>query len=339
MIAVSSPPVGTEVLATALVARRFGISCVPIQGNGTKHPGVHSWKSYQRRLPSFQELKRWFSSPNCGIAFVTGEVSGSLEALDFDSREAYKAWQEMVQSIPRVRALFERIARGYMEATPSGGVHLLYRCPSIEGNQKLALGTVGGKQKPLIETRGEGGLIIVAPSPACVHPSGKPYRLVRGDVGAITSITPDEREALFALARYLDKSPPAAPRLPTPIPTYASTLEEADGCGDCGPGSMRPGDVFNRRASWAQVLEPAGWELARNVGEVCYWRQPGKKSRGWNATTNYGGSDLFYSFSTSTVFEAGRGYTKFQAYAVLNQGGDYAAAARDLAARGFSDRR
>src|SRR5947209_17556825 len=122
--AVSAPSAGTEVLATALVARRFGISCIPIQGNGTKHPGVHSWKSYQWRLPSFQELKRWFSSPNCGIAFVTGEVSGSLEALDFDSRAAFEGWLAIVRSIPRMNALFERIAQGYNEQSPSGGMHL-----------------------------------------------------------------------------------------------------------------------------------------------------------------------------------------------------------------------
>ena len=336
IVAVSPPSAGTEVLSTALIARRFGISCIPIQGNGTKRPGIREWKSLQKRIPLDQELKRWFSDPNCGIAFVTGEISGGLEALDFDSPAAYKAWHEIVQSIPRVRAVFERVAGGYFEATPSRGVHLLYRCTSIEGNQKLASCMVGGKLKALIETRGEGGLIIVAPSPACVHPSGKPYRLVRGDVGAITSITPDEREALFALARYLDKSP-AAPRLPTPIPTYASVVEEADECDYTSP-KARPGDVFNQRASWAQVLEPAGWELVRNDGEVAYWRQPGKQSRGWNATTNYGGSDLFYPFTTSTVFEAEKGYSKFQVFTVLYHGGDYRAAARDLKVRGYAAR-
>src|SRR5688500_8975612 len=34
--------------------------------------------------------------------------------------------------------LLNRIANGYGEKTPSGGVHLLWRCAEIEGNLKLA---------------------------------------------------------------------------------------------------------------------------------------------------------------------------------------------------------
>lgn len=45
------------------------------------------------------------------------------------------------------------------------------------------------------------------------------------------------------------------------------------------------------------------------------------------------GSDLLYVFSTSTIFEAGRAYSKFAAYAILEHGGEFRAAARALAAR------
>jgi Protein of unknown function (DUF3987) len=42
-------------------------------------------------------------------------------------------------------------------------------------------------------------------------------------------------------------------------------------------------------------------------------------------------------FSTSTLFEPERGYSKFAAYALLAHGGDHSAAARALAAQGFGD--
>jgi putative DNA primase/helicase len=85
------------------------------------------------------------------------------------------------------------------------------------------------------------------------------------------------------------------------------------------------------------VLEPSGWELVRTVGSEGQWRRPGKEGPGISATTNYEETDLLYVFSTSTPFEPERGYTKFAAYAVLNFGGDFRAAARELAQRGYCD--
>ena len=59
----------------------------------------------------------------------------------------------------------------------------------------------------LIETRGEGGFIIVAPSGGPVHPSGRPYVLRSGGFDTIATITPEERSDLFALARSFDQMP------------------------------------------------------------------------------------------------------------------------------------
>jgi len=107
--------------------------------------------------------------------------------------------------------------------------------------------------------------------------------------------------------------------------------------GICGDGLLsRPGDLFNQRASWEEVLVPNGWELLRMVGEEGYWRRPGKGGPGISATTNYQGSDLLYVFSTSTVFEPERGYSKFSASTLLNFGEDFAAAAADLVHRGYT---
>ena len=61
----------------------------------------------------------------------------------------------------------------------------------------------------------------------------------------------------------------------------------------------------------------------------------GIKLGGSSATVNYGGSGLLYVFSTSTAFASERGYSLFAAYSTLEHGGDFAAAARTLAAEGF----
>ena len=93
----------------------------------------------------------------------------------------------------------------------------------------------------------------------------------------------------------------------------------------------RPGDRFNAERTWREVLEPYGWKVDHEDGAgVTYWTRPGKEE-GISATTNYQDSDLLYVFSTSTDFEADRGYDKFGAYSVLEYGGDIEAAAAALA--------
>jgi putative DNA primase/helicase len=96
----------------------------------------------------------------------------------------------------------------------------------------------------------------------------------------------------------------------------------------------RPGDDFNLRATWADVLAPAGWTMVYTQQETTYWRRPGKQF-GISATTNRGGSDYLIVFSTSTPFETRQGYSKFRAYAILHQDGDFNAAARDVRRKGY----
>jgi hypothetical protein len=63
------------------------------------------------------------------------------------------------------------------------------------------------------------------------------------------------------------------------------------------------------------------------------------KTTGVSATTNVHDSDLLWVFSSSTAFTPARSYDRFGAYAVLDHGGDHAAAAAAaLAARGYGRR-
>jgi hypothetical protein len=80
--------------------------------------------------------------------------------------------------------------------------------------------------------------------------------------------------------------------------------------------------------------------LPSTAGEVTYWRRPRKDGAGWSATTgaceSKAGKQLFYVFSSNAApFEAGTPYSKFGAYALLNHGGDFGAAAKALAGLGY----
>ncbi|GAC1308943.1 MAG: hypothetical protein NVSMB27_46390 [Ktedonobacteraceae bacterium] len=315
---------------TALEAAAAGISVVPIRTDGTKQPALLGWREYQKRRASEIELERWFGSVELGIAFITGAVSGNLEAFDFDSPLIFEAWLHSVQQDAALAPLYNHLSWGYLESTPSGGKHLLYRCDTVEGNQKLACRLHGSKRSTLIETRGEGGLIIVSPSRGQVHPSGKSYTLLRGGVSSIRTITTHQRSLLFAAARQFDTTPPVEL---SSLPSRKTVLLENGGDG------TRPGDLFNQHASWEDILIPHGWHCVRISNGQGYWRRPGKRSPGISATTNHNGHDLFYVFSTSTVFELEKGYTKFSAYTLLNHNGNFTAAARALAEQGYATRK
>lgn len=329
------PPEELSVLyQTALSCYRAGINVLPIRADGSKCPALKGWRIYQQRRTTPGEIHQWFHRAERGLAIVTGNISGGLEALDIDSRETYQAWLDRVRDDPIVRPLYERIVGGYLEATPDGGRHLLYRCEGVGRNQALARKPLAGEQgyQTLIETRGNGGILIIAPSGGHVHPSGKPYRLLSGGVTRIATITSGERSLLLTLARTFDETPLKIreERASYMVTSGGQHTHTAEG------QTMRPGDLFNQSARWEDILCPHGWRLVRKVNEVGQWRRPGKKGPGISATTNYAGNDLLYVFSTSTIFEPERGYTKFTAYTVLEHAGDFSAAARALVEAGYA---
>jgi putative DNA primase/helicase len=316
------------VYQTALTALQAGISCVPILADGTKSPALR-WKDYQKRRPSPGEVRRWFSGKERGIALITGTISGGLEMLDFDAQAVYEQFTERMRR-EGLSDLLHSIEHGYKEVSPKG-VHLYYRCSLIEGNRKLAQHPLDAPpwKESTIETRGQGGYSIAAPSPGSVHPSGKSYWVQCGSLATIPTIQPEERALLLAVARTLDELPPPqkAPHEHRYLTRNASVQ----------PRERLPGHLFNARAMWAEILEPHGWTLVKTVGEEAFWRRPGKE-RGMSATTNYAGSGYLYVFSTSTLFEPCRGISKFAAYTLLEHGGDFVAAAKALADQGYVDK-
>jgi putative DNA primase/helicase len=318
-----------EIYRAALAALAGGISVVPPAEDGTKRPfpdGNGRWKRFQERPSTEDDLGRWYG-PCTGMGFVLGAVSGGLEVLEFDDRETYERFKEAAKAVG-LSDLVDRIEAGYVEETPGGGVHWPYRCSEVRGNTKLAQrgGEPDEAGRPtvecLIETRGEGGFVVTAPSFGAVHPTGRPYRLIRGSISTIADISDEEREALWTLARSFDEMP-------------APTVEDGpkrQGSKEPRDGELRPGEDYNQRASWEEILE--GWIKVFSRGDVTYWRRPGK-SHGISATTGHCKPDLLRVFSTSTAFGTASSYSKFGAYAHLHHGDDYGAAAKALAEEGF----
>lgn len=306
-------------LDAALQAYDAGLCVLPPKQDGTKAPFSKHWKKYQTQRPSREQVKAWVSDERVtGLGLVCGEVSGGLEVLDFDNLDAYTKFCELAYDAG-LQSLVERIEAGYLERTVNG-VHWLWRCEEIEGNLKLARrANSDGEIKVLVETRGEGGYIICAPSHGDVHPTKQPYRLVKGSFGGIVTLSPEERAEILNLARTLDELPrQARTEAVSILPTGNSE-------------ALRPGDWWNETKTWAEILNAHGWrEQFTRDGET-YWVRPGK-GRGVSATTNYKGSDLLKVFTSSTLLDTECTYTKFGAYTALEHAGDFAAATRAIGA-------
>lgn len=207
-------------LVAARAALAAGLSPIPAAADGTKAPRPDGprWQPYQTRRPTIEELDGWFGDNRYdGLGLVCGAVSGHLELLEFEGVAVTDGTLEaflMVASAVGLGDLVERVRRGYEETTPTGGLHWLYRIgfPADEsvcehvGNQKLARRRIDDRAlQVLLETRGEGGFVVVAPSTGRTHPTGRPWTLTRGGFDTIATVTVAERRELHRVARTLDE--------------------------------------------------------------------------------------------------------------------------------------
>ncbi|MEX2187397.1 MAG: bifunctional DNA primase/polymerase, partial [Pirellulales bacterium] len=266
-----------------------------------KRPALSGWKQYQRRLPTERQVTAWFADgpPVCMLA---GAVSGNLEMIDFDhGGELFEPWRQLVAG--EAPGLLDRLV---FERSQSGGRHAIYRCEAaVLGNRKLAQRMIvvsnaepvvihGKRYVPrlvagryeitltLIETRGDGGLFLCAPTPG--------YCIEQGTFDQLPVLTEAEQAILIEAACALNEAmPPIERRRALPA------------------GSGRPGDEFNDRGDVGAILERNDWQMVRG-GENEYWRRPGKE-QGWSATLRGG---VFYVFSSNAApFEPDKAYAPF----------------------------
>jgi hypothetical protein len=104
------------------------------------------------------------------------------------------------------------------------------------------------------------------------------------------------------------------------------------------PGNgARPGDDYDVRTSWDDILIPWGWTMVRRWGMMTLWTRPGKKPRdGVSARTGPGTfGDRFYCWSSNAGVPVRKLRSKFQLLADVEYGGDYSTCAKELAKKGF----
>jgi hypothetical protein len=336
-----------DLRAAARELHDAGLCVLPIKTDGSKAPAVRSWTSYKVERSTPAEHDQWFGGGRPGgIAVVYGAVSGAVELLEFEGLAIREGLLDEVTEIMEASGLGEAwtaVLNGWVTESPSGGRHYRVRLDgdAVPPNRKLAQRLAREDEytpeerqrlaeKPnskivrvLIETRGEGGYGLVEPSGGTVHASGRPYVRIAGSPATIPVLDGDTMDAIRDICRMVDQMPvPEAPKTAPP------PREPLPG------GGLRPGEDFETRADWADILRGTFRPLITR-GRTTYW--------GWadgvggvKATTGRDPEkDRLWVFATGSEFQADVPYSKFGAYALLNHGGNFKAAAAALRKEGY----
>ena len=249
--------------ATAVAALACGLSVVPPAQDGSKRPDVDTWAPFQEAPPTIDQLDQWYEGTRrTGVGVVTGKVSGGLEMLEFEGRAKHliPELEELCRAARLGRPVHRHRARLLRDhAVGRRTPHL-----SVLRARNDDVRKERGRQGP-DRNKGRGGYCIVAPSHGKVHPTGNPWTLTHGGFESIVTVSAEERHELHKLCRTLGHTPA------TPIGTVPPAAAS---------NGLRPGDDFNRRGSWPEIIEPHGWTrlfTARDGNE--HWRRPGKARR------------------------------------------------------------
>jgi hypothetical protein len=279
----------------------YGLSVIPVTG---KQAAV-SWKQYQSEPATKDAAAAWHEA-GYNVAIICGAVSGGVICIDFDVKNGnrYWDWLKLVnEEYPEI------LSDLVFEETPSGGYHVVFRSDLVVKNVKLAMNK---ENVATIETRGEGGYFVCAPSPG--------YRLEFNDFSKLKKISADSAEVLLSLCASLNEF-------------YAEESTIAQNATPERTG-LTPFDDFDSRYDIVALLREHGWKVSFQRAEKVYLQRPGKDGRGVSATWNVI-PGRFYVFSTSTSFQNNHAYKPSAVYAHLVHGGDYSAAAKELFRQGY----
>ncbi len=287
-----------DIKTTATAYLESGLSVIPVfpadhpDPEKRKKPTA-AWKKFQTQRATAEEVNNLFNN-GANIAVIGGAVSGNVEIIDFDEPKIFPDFMDSLRGHDMVLA--DKLLQS---KTPSGGYHLIYRCAAeVPGNQKLAMSPDG--KKVHIETRGQGGYALVAPSAG--------YSILQGDIENMPVISQDERNLLAWVASTFDERPPKTQK--------NNSTDSSD----------RPGDIFNSISSWPQLLQEDGWTFVKQVGEREHYTRPGKQGGSTSATLHP--EKGLYVWSTSTQLPSETPLDQFGYLTHFRFSGDFSEAAK-----------
>lgn len=315
------------------VAKKYsesGFSVIPV--SISKIPTIKEWRKYQNKPMTSNECEKYFKDAH-GIALICGGYH-NLTAIDFDLKNDITGdlFERFKERVPR--NILEKM---YVQKTQNQGYHFVFKCKTVEPSQKLAnrLTTVEEKHKmymeyfedPLtrnkalkiaqnyntlvtIETRGEGGYILIPPS--------KGYEKV---YGTIQEISTEEYNILLESAREVSES--------GKIIKKDSRYKQCE-----SEWKVTPFEDYNIQGDVISLFFSHGWTEVKGGGtKNTRLKRPGRSSSSSALFDN--DSRVFTCFSSSTEFDTNRGYTPVDIFSLLECNGDIGETFKKLIELGY----
>ncbi len=157
-ISASPPPPSHLELAALIVAQCLGLPVFPLIPRDKKPLSPNGFKDATTHP---EQIARWWTTwPDANIGMPTGSASGVF-VLDVDGADGAAALAANFPPLPPT-----------VTVETGKGLHYWFRMPDGDplGNSARRLG-------PQLDSRGDGGYIVIPPS---VHPSGHVYRWADG---------------------------------------------------------------------------------------------------------------------------------------------------------------
>jgi Bifunctional DNA primase/polymerase, N-terminal len=313
-----------------------GYSVIPVTSE--KIPAIRDWSQFQTRPMTEKECEQHFS--NCwGLALLMGG-NKKTTAIDFDLK--YDLSRDLFERFKK--ALPEELLRKmFVQTTKNKGFHFIFSADVVEPNQKLASRYTteyekhstymeafnNPKTRPkalkiasndrvrvLLETRGgsitvSGGYVVMSPSPG--------YDFV---YGKINHITIEEYNLILETARSFNEV--IEERKDLRLEKYKEW-------------KLSPFSDYNERGDIISVLLDSGWEECKGSrGKSIRLKRAGNPKSGSSALFDTE-TRIFNCFSTSTVFDVGRGYSPTDVFVLLECDEDLSVAFRKLVAEGYGE--
>ena len=316
-----------RIVRSAVQWNAAGILIMPASPDGSKSP-LGKWKDIREGVAPRPSLNSVIEAirrkKSDGISVICGKCSGGLEMIELDVDDP-ELLSEFIMNLEAagLGEIWDSIIGGVEERSPSGGCHFFYKVSGEpKGNLKLAFGEDG--EKATIETRGQGGQVIVSYSAGRTHPSGGEYVQTRGEgPSKIPTITEEQRNAIHDAARKCCRQPEKS----TPRESKPRVKSEHAG--------NRSGDEFQRETTWEMILEPLGFKKGDSFyydGEENHdWSRPHKEAGSRSVTTT---PERMVVWSTGTKLEANdretgaqKSYSRFEAFVFFHFDGNFSDAA------------
>jgi len=140
-----------------------GCSCTRKCKSPGKHPILK--EGFKIAIADKPTINQWWAKwPNANIGVATGQVSG-IFVMDVDLPKDSNPDKDGMASFDKIEEVYGKVPDDVFAITGSSGRHYVFKYPGDIGRSSTNLW-------PGIDTRGDGGYIVVAPSN---HISGKEY--------------------------------------------------------------------------------------------------------------------------------------------------------------------